>query len=39
MDKLVGGSPVVNHLALANSQTLLDLTSLEAEKVTVGFFY
>jgi energy-converting hydrogenase Eha subunit E len=36
MDKLMGGSPVVNRSALANSQTQLDLTSLDTEKATVG---
>jgi hypothetical protein len=34
MDKLMGGSPVVNRSALANSQTPLDLTSLEVKKVS-----
>lgn len=36
MDKLIGGSPVVNWLALANSQMPLDLFLLEAKKPTVG---
>jgi hypothetical protein len=36
MGKLMGGSPVVNRSALANSRTPLDLTSLEADKTTVG---